>query len=177
MGISPDFSTEKNRSILILTCTCWQEISLSNTVELTTVHSTKAKVKVKVQVYSLVPSAKRHSPDFTQITPCSQDLFVHKPSQLPGEHTARLLFFGARDCSNTEAFTVLPGTHLHLGRECTCEQSALPRSTKRQSAGCQTETGTYIKTKRPNHGASRDLLRVGRQWNLWNFRKLAKNDV
>ena len=40
----PGFSTEKNRSILILTSTCWQDISLSNTIELTTVTPQKQKI-------------------------------------------------------------------------------------------------------------------------------------
>ena len=44
LEIMPDFSTEKNRSILILTSTCWQEISLSNTIELTTVIPWKQKI-------------------------------------------------------------------------------------------------------------------------------------
>ena len=44
LGISPDFSTAKSRSILILTSTCWQEISLSNTVSLTTVIPQKQKI-------------------------------------------------------------------------------------------------------------------------------------
>ena len=44
LGIIPGFSTEKNRSILMLTSTCWQEISLSNTVELTTVTPQKQKI-------------------------------------------------------------------------------------------------------------------------------------
>ena len=35
---------KKNRSILILTSTCWQEISLSNAVELTTVIPQKEKI-------------------------------------------------------------------------------------------------------------------------------------
>ena len=30
------------------------------------------------------------------------------------------------------------------------------------------------KNKPPNHGASRDLLRADRQWDVWNFRKPAK---
>ena len=38
----PGFSTEKNR-ILMLTSTCWQEISLSNTVELTTLTPQKQR--------------------------------------------------------------------------------------------------------------------------------------
>ena len=45
--------------------------------------------QVKLEPYSLVSSAKRHSPN---LTPWSQDLLIHKPSQLPGEHTARLPF-------------------------------------------------------------------------------------
>ena len=53
----------------------------------------KKKKKVKMQVYSLVSSAKRHSPDFTQLPPghraCS---YISHASQLPGEHTARLPF-------------------------------------------------------------------------------------
>ena len=40
----PGFSTEKNRSLLMLTSICWQEISLSNTVELTTVTPQKQKI-------------------------------------------------------------------------------------------------------------------------------------
>ena len=43
-GIMPGFSTEKDRSILMLTSTCWQEISLSNTVELTTVTPQKQEI-------------------------------------------------------------------------------------------------------------------------------------
>ena len=44
LGIMPGFSTEKNRGILMLTSTCWQEISLSNTVELTTITPQKQKI-------------------------------------------------------------------------------------------------------------------------------------
>ena len=44
LGIMPGFSTEKNRSILMLTSSCWQDISLSNTVELTTVTPQKQKI-------------------------------------------------------------------------------------------------------------------------------------
>ena len=80
----------------------------------------KVKVKVKVRVYSLVSSAKRHSPDFIQIPPghrtCSFISHLNSRGSIqPGCH-----FFGARNYSNTQAFTVLPGTHLLLGRESTC---------------------------------------------------------
>ena len=73
----------------------------------------------KVEVYSLISNAKRHSPDFTPLPPghrtCS---FIIKPSQLdPGEHTARPCHFRRTELFNTQAFTVLPGTHLLLGRE------------------------------------------------------------
>ena len=44
LGIITGFSTEKIRSILMLTSTCWQDISLSNTVELTTVTTQKQKI-------------------------------------------------------------------------------------------------------------------------------------
>ena len=44
LEIMPDFSTEKSHSTLILTSTCWQEISLSNTIELTTVVPQQQKI-------------------------------------------------------------------------------------------------------------------------------------
>ena len=44
----------------------------------------------------------------------------------------------------------------------------------RTSAGCQTETDTCVKTKPPNHGASRDLLHVGRQMEPLEFSKTGK---
>ena len=44
LGIMPGFCMEKNRSLLILTSTCWQDISLSNTVELTTVTPQKQTI-------------------------------------------------------------------------------------------------------------------------------------
>ena len=74
------------------------------------------KVKVKVEVYSLVSSAKRYSPDFTQLPPGHRTCSFIKPSQLPGEHTAQLTF-SVHGTIQTQAFTVLPGTHLLLGRE------------------------------------------------------------
>ena len=70
-----------------------------------------------MEVYSLVSSAKRYSPDFTQLPPCHRTcLFIshlHSPGSIqPGCH-----FRGTELCSNTQAFTVLPGTHVLLGRE------------------------------------------------------------
>ena len=49
------------------------------------------------------------------IIPWSQDWFIHKPSELPGQHTALLLFLVQKNDSDTQAFTVLPGTHLLVG--------------------------------------------------------------
>ena len=83
-----------------------------------------------MRVYSLVSSTKHHSPDFIQLPPgrrtCSFISHLNSPGSIqPGCH-----FFGA-----TELFKL---TSLHCptrypltpgSRECTCEQSALPRST------------------------------------------------
>ena len=89
----------------------------------------RSNIKVKMQVYSLVSSTKHHSPNFTQITPWSQDLFIYKPSQLPREHTVRLPFRCTELFKHTSLhcptrYPLPPGS-----TECTCEQSALPRST------------------------------------------------
>ena len=74
-------------------------------------------VKVKVKVYSLVSSAKRYSPDFTQLPPghrtCSFISHLNSPGNI---HAARLPF-SAHGTIQTQAFTVLPGTHLLLGQE------------------------------------------------------------
>ena len=88
------------------------------------------KGKGKVRVYCLVSSAKRHSPDFIQLPPahrtCSFISHLNSPGSIqPGCH-----FFGARNYSNSQSlhcptrYPLTPGS-----RECTCEQSALPRST------------------------------------------------
>ena len=63
------------------------------------------------------------------ITPWSQDLFVHKPSHLPGKHTAWLPFLAHRTIQTYKpslSYQVPPSPG---SRECTCEQSALTRST------------------------------------------------
>ena len=68
-----------------------------------------------MEVYSLVSSAKHYSPGFAHLPQGRlQDLLIHKPSQLAGEHTALL---PSRLWKRKEAFTVLPDTHLLLGRE------------------------------------------------------------
>ena len=84
------------------------------------------KVKVKIKVYSLVSSAKRHSPDFTQLPrghrTCSFIGHLNSPESIqPGCR------FDARNYSNTQAFTVLPGNLLTPeSQQCMCEESALP---------------------------------------------------
>ena len=62
------------------------------------------------------PHFINNSPDFTQLPPGHRTCSFIKPSQLPGEHTAWLPF-SAHGTIQTQAFTVLPGTHLLLGRE------------------------------------------------------------
>ena len=53
------------------------------------------------------------------------------PKQTHWEWSSEDAIFSAWNYLSTQAFTVLPGTHLITpgSRECMCEQSALPRST------------------------------------------------
>ena len=84
---------------------------------------------VKVQVYSLVSSAKRHSPDFTQLPTghrtCSFISHLNSSgSTQPGCHFRRTELFKHTSLHCPTRYPLVPGS-----RECTCEQSALPRST------------------------------------------------
>ena len=128
LGIMPGFSTEKYHSSLMLPSTCWQEISLSNSVEL------------------------------TLFTPQKQKICRFKHRFLPVFENSR----GSIVC-------------LCAANPVVCHDWAVLflRTSPFQSDSQQ----MYVKTKPPNQGASRDLLHEGRQWNLWNFRKPAKNDV
>ena len=76
----------------------------------------QVKAKVKVWVYSLVSSAKRHSPDVTQLPPGHRTCSFISHLNSPGSIQPGLPFFGARNYSNTQAFTVLPVTHSLLGQ-------------------------------------------------------------
>ena len=81
------------------------------------------------------------------VTPWSQDLFIHKPSRLPGEHTASpAAIFSAQNYSNTifhcsARYPLTPGS-----RECTCEQSALPRSTTSVHIQCSWGSNPWFLT-------------------------------
>ena len=83
-----------------------------------------------VQVYSLVSSAKRHSPDFTQLLPVHRTRSFISHLNSPGSIQPSCHFFRrtelfkhtSRHCPTRYPLT--PGS-----RECTCEESALPRST------------------------------------------------
>ena len=82
---------------------------------------------VEVQVYSLVSSVKRHLPDFTQLPPghrtCSFVSHLNSPGSIQaGCHFRCTELFKHTNCPTRYALT--PGL-----RECTCRQSALPRST------------------------------------------------
>ena len=82
-----------------------------------------------MRVYSLVSSVKCHSPDFTQLSPghrtCSFISHLNSPGSIqPGCH------FLAQGTIQTHKPSLSYHVPLTLGsRECTCEQSALPRST------------------------------------------------
>ena len=91
---------------------------------------------VKVKVYSLTSSAKCHSPDFTQLPPghrtCSFISHLNSLGSLqPGYHLWRTELFKH---TSLHCPTRCP---LTLGwRECTCEQSTLPRSTTSEHIQC-----------------------------------------
>ena len=91
----------------------------------------KVKVKVKLEVYSLVSSAKRYSLDFTQLPPghvhriCSFISHLNSLGSIqPGCHFLRTELFKHTSLHRPTRYPLTPGS-----RECTCEQSALPRST------------------------------------------------
>ena len=87
------------------------------------------KVKrVKVEVYSLGSSAKRPSPDSTQLPPGHRTcLFISRlnsPGSIrPGCHFRHTGLF-TRKLHCPTRYPLTPGS-----RECTCGQTALPRST------------------------------------------------
>ena len=93
-------------------------------------------LKIKVRGESLLSGIWYEAP-FTQlhtITPWSQDLFIHKPSQLPGEHTGRLPFPAHGTIQHTRLhcstrYQLTPGL-----RECRCGRSTLPRSTSEHNS-------------------------------------------
>ena len=72
-----------------------------------------------MEVYSLVSSANRHSRavDFTQLPPdhMTRSFISHLNSSASAHSPAAIS--GAKNYSNTQAFTLLPGTHTLLGRE------------------------------------------------------------
>ena len=94
------------------------------------------KVKVKVEVYSLVSSTKHYSPDFTQLPPGHRTCSFISHLNSPGEHTARFAIFGARNYSNTSLHCPARYPVTPRSRECTCGQSALPRSTTSEHIQC-----------------------------------------
>ena len=69
------------------------------------------RVKVKVQVYSLISSLKTYHPTL-HLTPWSLDLFFCVPFQLHREHTVPQPFRRIELIVHI-AISVLPGTHFH----------------------------------------------------------------
>ena len=67
-------------------------------------------------VYSLVPSEKRYLPDFTQYPLVTGPVHSEAISTPRGAYRPAAIS-GAQNYSNTQVFTVLPGTHLLLGGE------------------------------------------------------------
>ena len=71
------------------------------------------KLKVKVQVYSLISSLKTYHSTL-HLTPWSLDLFIRVLFQLHGEHTVLQPFRRIEQLIVHIAISVLPGTHFHL---------------------------------------------------------------
>ena len=122
----------------------------------------RVTVKIEVQVYSLVSSTKRYSPDFTQLPPghrtCSFISHLNSPRSIqPGCHFRRTGLF------NAQAFTVLPGTQSFLGRR-SARVGKVPcleaqcRSIIQRSRGSNTRSLAYKSRTLP---LSRDAPRKG----------------
>ena len=97
-----------------------------------------------MQVYSLVSSAKRHSADFTQLPPghraASFISHLNSPGSIqPGCHFRRTELFKHTSLHCPTRYPLTPGS-----QECTCEQSALSRST----------TSAYIQRRRGSNPRS-----------------------
>ena len=88
-----------------------------------------------MQVYSLVSTAKRHSPDFTQLPPghrtCSFISHVNSLGSIqPGRDFRRTEIFKHTNlhCHWPTSYPLTPGS-----RECTCGQSTFPIGAQRRS--------------------------------------------
>ena len=102
-------------------------ITIIITTMMMTISVYLVKVKVKVQVYSLVSSASTTRPTSHNYPPghrtCSFMSHLNSPGIIqPGCHFSELFKHTSLHCPTRYPLT--PGS-----RECTCEQSALPRST------------------------------------------------
>ena len=95
------------------------------------------RLKVKVEVYNLVPSAKLFSLDFTQLPSgyrsCSFIRHLNCPGSIwPGCHFRRTELFQYTSLDWPIRYPLTPGS-----RECTCGQSALNRSTTSEHPSAQ----------------------------------------
>ena len=98
---------------------------------------TKKVKKLMVEVYSLVSSAKRYSPDFTQLPPghrtCSFISHLKSPGSIqPGCHFRRTELYSNTSLHCPTRYPLIPRS-----RECTCGQSALPNSTTLEHKSAQ----------------------------------------
>ena len=87
------------------------------------------EIKVKVQIYSLVSSTKRHSPDFSQLPLGHRSYLFISHTNFPGRlepdsHFRRTELLKHTSLHCPTRYPLTPGS-----RECTHEQSAFPRST------------------------------------------------
>ena len=148
-----------------------------------------------VQVYGLVSSAKRHSPDFTQWPPgrrtCSFISHLSSPgSIMPGCYFRRTKLFKHTSLHCPTRYPLTPRS-----RECTRKQSALPRSTTsehiQRSPGSNPHSLAYTShTLPPSHDAPHVVVEWHSQpisalaycvpthstgyWYSWGFEKLTR---
>ena len=125
--------------------------------------ATTYKAKVKVEVYSLVSSTKRYSPDITQLSPghrtCSYISHLNFPGSIQlGCHFPRTELFKQNSFHCCTRYPLTPGS-----RECMCGQSALPRNTtlehnrtRRRSGfptfiSCQRQDANVLPKRRQSH--------------------------
>ena len=100
-------------------------------------HAVGKKGNVKVEVYGQVSRAKRHSPNYTQQPPGHRTSsflsYLNSPGSIqPSCHFQQMELFKHTNLLCPTRYPLTPGS-----RECTCEQSALPRSTMSQHNSAQ----------------------------------------
>ena len=140
-------------------------VGLSGNVYSVCARTVIEKVEVKVQVHSLVSSAKRHSTDFTQLPSghrtCSFISHLNSPGSIqPGCHFRLTELFKYTSLHCPTRYPLTPGS-----TDCTCEQSAFHRrmhnvgAYSAQRGSNPPSLACTSRTLPLSHDASRERLR------------------